>query len=125
MFVFLQLFNEINCRKVGNKDFSVFEAFFHNPWYTVVLFGTAAAHVAFQWLFPDIFGYDETMTRNEWGGCIAVGSTTLLVGACLKFIKTKDLTKLDEATKKAVDEDDGSESAVVKKFKASNEPVDL
>lgn len=47
VFFFLQLFNEINCRKVGNKDFDVFENFFHNPWYTLVLFGTAAAHIGF------------------------------------------------------------------------------
>ena len=26
VFFFLQLFNEINCRKVGNKDFDVFES---------------------------------------------------------------------------------------------------
>ena len=37
VFFFLQLFNEINCRKVGNKDFDVFENFFHNPWYSLVL----------------------------------------------------------------------------------------
>jgi hypothetical protein len=47
VFVFLQLFNEINCRKVGNKDFNVLESFFHNPWYTLILFGTAFAHMAF------------------------------------------------------------------------------
>jgi hypothetical protein len=47
VFFFLQLFNEINCRKVGNKDFDVFESFFHNIWYSLVLFGTAAAHVCF------------------------------------------------------------------------------
>mgnify|MGYP003944644629 CR=1 FL=1 len=47
VFVFLQLFNEINCRKVGNKDFNVLESFFHNKWYTLVLFGTGFAHIAF------------------------------------------------------------------------------
>tara|TARA_B110000285_G_C15007301_1_gene554536 strand:+ start:277 stop:573 length:297 start_codon:yes stop_codon:yes gene_type:complete len=47
VFFFLQLFNEINCRKVGNKEFDVFESFFHNFWYTLVLFGTCTAHILF------------------------------------------------------------------------------
>ena len=62
MFVFLQLFNEINCRKVGNKDFDIFESFFHNIWYTFVLFGTGLAHIGFQIYLPGIFEYQE-MTR--------------------------------------------------------------
>jgi magnesium-transporting ATPase (P-type) len=37
IFVFLQLFNMINCRKIGKRDFNVFEALFHN-WYFIILF---------------------------------------------------------------------------------------
>lgn len=40
-FVFLQIFNQINCRKIGAKDFNVFENFFHNFYFLAVLFGTA------------------------------------------------------------------------------------
>lgn len=57
VFFFLQLFNEINCRKVGNKDFDVFESFFHNMWYTLVLFGTCAAHILMQIYLPGTFEY--------------------------------------------------------------------
>ena len=39
-FVFLQIFNQINCRKVGSKDFNVFENFTHNWYFLGVLFGT-------------------------------------------------------------------------------------
>jgi hypothetical protein len=38
-FIFLQIFNFINCRKVGSKDFNVFENFFHNVYFILVFFG--------------------------------------------------------------------------------------
>jgi Ca2+ transporting ATPase len=41
-FVFLQLFNEINCRKVGRRDFNVMEKFLHNYYFIGVLAGTFA-----------------------------------------------------------------------------------
>lgn len=42
-FVFLQIFNEINCRKVGVYDKNVFESFFHNKFFLLVIAGTLAA----------------------------------------------------------------------------------
>ena len=42
-FVFLQIFNEINCRKVGVYDKNVFENFFHNKFFLLVIAGTLAA----------------------------------------------------------------------------------
>ena len=39
-FVMLQLFNEINCRKVGRRDFNVFESIFHNIYFLVIVLGT-------------------------------------------------------------------------------------
>ena len=41
-FIFLQIFNFINCRKVGGKDFNVFENFFHNFYFILVFFGVVA-----------------------------------------------------------------------------------
>ena len=32
-FVFMQLFNQINARKLGDKEFNVFAAFFNNAWF--------------------------------------------------------------------------------------------
>jgi hypothetical protein len=40
-FVFLQIFNYINCRKVGRQEFNVFEEFGHNLYFLGILFGTA------------------------------------------------------------------------------------
>lgn len=54
-----------------------------------------------------------------------VGASNLLVGALLKLIKTKDLGKLDAATKRAVDEDKREESGIAKSFTDANKPMDI
>lgn len=36
-FVFLQLFNEINCRKIDRRDFNVFENILANPYFHLVV----------------------------------------------------------------------------------------
>ena len=39
-FVFLQVFNEINSRKLGERDFNVFAGFFNNWLFLVILIFT-------------------------------------------------------------------------------------
>jgi magnesium-transporting ATPase (P-type) len=41
-FVFLQLFNEVNCRKIGRRDFNVLESIFGNHHFLAVVLGTLA-----------------------------------------------------------------------------------
>jgi len=41
----LQLFNEVNCRKVGREDFNVFESITHNIYFILVVAGTFAIQV--------------------------------------------------------------------------------
>merc|ERR1712100_937841 len=50
-FVFLQVFNEINCRKVGAQDYNVFEKWYHNYYFLFVVIGTCVA----QYIFCDWF----------------------------------------------------------------------
>jgi magnesium-transporting ATPase (P-type) len=83
-FVFLQLFNFINCRKVGPRDFNVFEAPLHNAWFLVVFAGTAAAQVLMCECFPALTA-TVSLGRSEWGACVAVGATPLLISAALKI----------------------------------------
>lgn len=37
MFVFCQLFNQINARKLGEREFNVFENFFNNAMFIFIL----------------------------------------------------------------------------------------
>lgn len=83
-FVFLQLANEINCRKIGQRDFNVFEHFFHNWWFIGVLtIVCLVQYVQIEW-FP-LLTRTRSMSGSEWGGCIIAGSTSLLVSLCLKM----------------------------------------
>lgn len=83
-FVFLQLFNEINCRKVGAREFNVFSAPFHNAYFLVVLGGTAAAQVCLVQFFPSLCTV-TSLSRGEWGACLVIGATPLLAGLILKL----------------------------------------
>mgnify|MGYP002630932724 CR=1 FL=1 len=83
-FVFLQLFNEINCRKVGARDFNVFSAPFHNAYFLIVLGGTAAAQVCLVQFFPSLCTV-TSLSRGEWGACLVIGATPLLAGLILKL----------------------------------------
>lgn len=83
-FVFLQIFNQINCRKIGRRDFNVFEKFFHNYYFLAVLFGTAIIQVLMIQWFHDI-SRTVALTKSQWGGCICVGATPLVIGFLLKL----------------------------------------
>ena len=65
------------------------------------------------------------MERKEWGGCICVGSTVILVGALLKLIKTKEANKLNSVMKRGVNEDKQEKNEVVSRYKKANEPREI
>ena len=44
-FISLQLFNEVNCRKIGRRDFNVLEAIWGNWHFLLVVLGTLAAQI--------------------------------------------------------------------------------
>ena len=45
-FVFMQVFNEINSRKLGAKEYNVFEGFLNNPMFLAIVIGTGVVQVA-------------------------------------------------------------------------------
>jgi len=101
-FVYLQIFNYINCRKIGFRELNVFERIHHNPFFILiftVVFGG-------QYFLVQIFtGVTRTarLEKSEWGACITAGSSVLLVAWCIKFTPKSLLKKIPFA--KFVDED--------------------
>jgi len=84
VFVWMQLFNEINSRKVNDEQ-NVFQGFFTNWIYHTILIIT----IGFQILMVQVFGpFAETdpITGSEWGICIGFGALSLVVGALLRLI---------------------------------------
>lgn len=49
-FVFMHVFNEINCRRIGAKDFNIFSGIFSNWMFLAVI----VAICAIQWVFINI-----------------------------------------------------------------------
>jgi magnesium-transporting ATPase (P-type) len=108
-FVFLQLFNFVNCRKVGPRDFNVFEAPFHNTYFLLVVAGTTATQVLMCECFSGLTA-TVPLSRSEWGACIAVGATPLLVSAALKITPVAWVAGLGGLLP---DEDKGTESKLL------------
>ena len=87
-FVFMQLFNQINARKLGEKEWNVFAEFFNNCMFILILIGT----FAIQMLIVEFGGrymraYPLSMKDN--GICAAIASFTLIWGLILKLIPAK------------------------------------
>lgn len=100
IFVFLQLFNLINCRKDGATDYNVFSRVSHNWYFLAVL----AGEFAFQFLFPAAMIRTAPLNKREWGFCMMLGATPLLISVLLKCTPTRWLRKLQGGPCGIVDE---------------------
>jgi Ca2+ transporting ATPase len=106
-YVFMLIFNEINCRKVGSRQFNVFSNLFSNLFFPLVI----AAVTAGQLLMVTIFSRTARMyylTSQQIAASIIWGSTVLVVSAVLKLTPDNWIKKLpitiDE--NKQIDEND-------------------
>lgn len=120
-FVFLQLFNEINCRKVGAREFNVFSAPFHNAYFLIVLGGTAAAQVCLVQFCPSLCSV-TSLSRGEWGACLVIGATPLLAGLILKL--TPETWPQKITCGRLPNEDDAADHAILHVFKSATQAND-
>jgi Ca2+ transporting ATPase len=105
-FMVMQLFNSINSRKLGLKQFNVFEGFFNNFWFLVILAGEFAATWLMTVLANTIF---RTTPLNIFVllSSIGFGVGCLLVGLALKAVKQEHVDKIPELiNENANDKDD-------------------
>ena len=92
-FIYLHLFNEINCRKVGATEFNVFHNLFAN-WYFIF---TVGGLMVAQYFFVQL---GSTMTRcapldaQQHAFSIVIGSTVLVAGAILKLTPAELTNKM-------------------------------
>ena len=87
-FVFMQLFNQINARKLGEREWNVFASFFNNFMFIAILIITFGV----QMLIVEYGGrymraYPLSMRDN--GICAAIASFTLIWGLILKCIPAR------------------------------------
>mmetsp|Transcript_19164 Transcript_19164/g.31364 ORF Transcript_19164/g.31364 Transcript_19164/m.31364 type:complete len:1035 (+) Transcript_19164:346-3450(+) len=86
-FVWCQIFNEINCRKLGQTEFNVFQGIFDNAIFGVVLLVT----VVFQILIVQVAGpfFDTIpLSWQLWLICVGIASLSLPTGVIVRLIPT-------------------------------------
>ena len=84
-FVWMHIFNEFNCRKVGARQFNVFTDLLSNWMFLVVV----AVIITIQTLLVQVFNqFAQTapLTGKQHAYCILIGASTLLVSMLLKLL---------------------------------------
>eukprot|EP00455_Lapot_gusevi_P037054 TRINITY_DN4130_c0_g1_i9.p1 TRINITY_DN4130_c0_g1~~TRINITY_DN4130_c0_g1_i9.p1 ORF type:complete len:506 (+),score=209.48 TRINITY_DN4130_c0_g1_i9:176-1519(+) len=88
-FVFFQVFNEINSRKV-NGEVNVFEQFFSNSTFVAIIVFTAALQAILVELCKS-FVQTTNLTWSEWLACVGLGALALPWGFVVRLVPV-DLT---------------------------------
>ncbi|XP_025020516.1 plasma membrane calcium-transporting ATPase 4 [Python bivittatus] len=94
-FVMMQLFNEINARKIHGER-NVFEAIFQNPIFCTVVLGTFVAQIIIVEFGGKPFSCSG-LTLSQWFWCIFIGVGELLWGQLISSVPTSQLKFLKEA----------------------------
>ncbi|KAM5182450.1 plasma membrane calcium-transporting ATPase 4-like isoform 1-T2 [Mantella aurantiaca] len=94
-FVMMQLFNEINARKIHGER-NVFENIFRNPIFCAVVVGTFAAQIVIVEFGGKPFSCSG-LTLSQWFWCIFIGISELLWGQFICTVPTSRLKFLKEA----------------------------
>lgn len=84
-FVFMQAFNEINCRKLGESEFNVFEGFFNNPLFLLILIITTIVQILLVQYGGEAIKCSP-LTVQQHLICIVIGSISLLVSFIVKLL---------------------------------------
>lgn len=94
-FVMMQLFNEINARKIHGER-NVFEAIFRNPIFCSIVVGTFLIQIVIVELGGKPFSCTG-LTLHQWLWCVFIGVGELLWGQLISSIPTSRLKFLKEA----------------------------
>lgn len=84
-FVFMQIFNEINARKLGDREFNVFQGFFNNLLFLWIVLAT----IAIQYCMVQYGGASvrtTPLTTEQHLICLAIGMFSLIQGVIVKLV---------------------------------------
>ncbi|XP_060897211.1 plasma membrane calcium-transporting ATPase 1-like isoform X1 [Labrus mixtus] len=113
VFVMMQLFNEINARKIHGER-NVFEGIYRNPIFCSVVLGTFALQIIIVQFGGKPFSC-TALTIDQWLWCVFIGVGELLWGQLISAIPTHHLKFLMEAghgtTKEEIHEEELTEGA--------------
>ncbi|KAF9647966.1 calcium-translocating P-type ATPase [Thelephora ganbajun] len=89
VFVFAQIFNSINCRRLDNK-LNIFEGILKNRYFIVITFIEIAGQVLIVFVGGDAFQATRIPGR-EWGISLALGFFSIPLGVLIRCIPTPPL----------------------------------
>jgi len=124
-FVFSQVFNYFNCRKIGQREINVFERIFTKP--NIYFWVSIAFVICFQWFMVQyLYALTRTtpLTRSEWGACIVAGVMVIPIAALLK-LTGPGLLKLIPFTKFVDEDKEVTDGMVTKITNFSNIQVEI
>ncbi|KAM4583214.1 plasma membrane calcium-transporting ATPase 2-like isoform 4-T4 [Fundulus diaphanus] len=111
VFVMMQLFNEINARKIHGER-NVFEGIYRNPIFCSVVLGTFALQIIIVQFGGKPFSC-APLTIDQWLWCVFIGIGELLWGQLISAVPTHHLKFLKEAghgtTKEEIHKEDMTE----------------
>ena len=115
-FVFMQVFNEINARKLGAKEFNVFAGFFNNWLFQTVIVITIIVQCALV-QYGGIYIRAAPLSWDLHLICIGVGFCSLFMGVLIKLLPASWFTKFQ--VNEEIMTDDEAKHALTAKFKKS------
>ena len=85
VFVLLQVFNEVNARKLKSTELNVFKNFFNNPLFLIILVLTLIIQIACVELGGQSLKTVQ-LTKNEHLICLGLGSLSIFAGFFFKLL---------------------------------------
>lgn len=114
-FVFMQIFNQVNARKLGEREFNVFKGFFNNCWFlliTLIEVGMQMFIVEYGGQFVQCAPLDTEQNII----CLIIGAFSLIWGFVLKFVPARWFERLSINQEPMTDEEvDKSVNATLRK----------
>ena len=100
-FVFMQVFNEINCRKLKKDEYNVFKGFCNNWLFIIIELFTIIVQI-FIVQFGDGFIKTSPLTIQQHLICLAIGAFSIFMGLLVKSIPESLFNKITLLKEKPV-----------------------
>lgn len=92
-FIFMTVVNQINCRKLGARDFNVYDTLFNNFYFILIFLSVIGAQVAMT-LFGGAIFQLAPLTTAQWITVSVLGLSTLGVAAAVRAIPAEHADKI-------------------------------
>jgi Ca2+-transporting ATPase len=91
-FVFCQIFNQLNCRRLDRR-FNVLEGFFRNIWFMAIFLIMVGGQI----LIIEVGGHAftvQSLSGRDWGISLVVGFISIPLGAIVRIIPTAPIERI-------------------------------